>query len=89
MSYCVLLGTGEHGALRFRSNDRVAFSAGESKGDFEIRVLGVGGSFFGSGISHVTDKRLLYIPYAVIYIFRPTLSEHLNSAIRQVADESG
>ena len=72
-----------------RRNNRVAFSADELKGDFEVCVFWVGGNFFDSGFSYIAGEGFLYISYAVIYIFRPTLGEHLNSAIEQVADEAG
>ena len=59
-----------------------------SKSDFEVCVLWVGRSFFDFGLYHVAGKSLLYVAYAAIYIFAPALGEHLDGAVRQVADEA-
>lgn len=60
-----------------------------SKGDFEVYALGVESGFLDSGLSYIARERLLYITYAVIYIFSGTLRYHFNSSVRQVADRTG
>lgn len=59
------------------------------EGDSEVPVSGVEGGFFDFGFSKVAGKAILQLFYAIIYIIRLTLSEHLNSSIGEVADKAG
>jgi hypothetical protein len=56
------------------------------KGDFEVRVLRVYGSFLNSRIFDVAAKEFTNITDAVGYVISIALNYHLNCAISQIAD---
>jgi hypothetical protein len=56
------------------------------KGDFEVRVPRVNGGFINFCIFDVTAKEFTNITDAVGYVISIALSNHLNCAIRQIAD---
>ncbi len=58
------------------------------EGDIEGGVSGVWGDFFNLGFSKEAGKGVLQVFYAIIYLFRLALDEHLNSPIRGVADKA-
>ena len=60
-----------------------------SKGDFEVYALGVESKFLDFGFSYVTGKRLIYVGKAMGDVIGAALGEHLNRAVRQVADKAG
>jgi hypothetical protein len=61
----------------------------ELKSDFEIHVSQIRGDFLDSGISDVAGKIFLNLLYAIVDVFRRALGEHLDGAVRHVADEAG
>ncbi len=62
---------------------------GRLKGDFEVYVPRVGGNFFDSRFFKIAGKIFFNVLYAVIYILRAPLGEHLDGTVRHVADEAG
>jgi hypothetical protein len=59
------------------------------KRDFEVYALGVESSFLDSRFSYVAGKRFIYVGKATVDVVGPALREHLNRAVRQVADKAG
>lgn len=60
-----------------------------SKGDFEVYALGVESNFLDFRFSYVTGKRFIYVGKAMGDVTGVALGEHLNRAVRQVADKAG
>ena len=67
--------------------DSSANDAG-SKGNFEICMLGIERKFLNFGFSYVACKRVIYVGKAMGDLIRVALSEHLNRAVRHVANEA-
>ncbi len=62
---------------------------GRLKGDFEVCVFWVGWDFFDSRFIKIAGKIFFNILYAIIYILRTALGEHLDGTVRHIADEAG
>ncbi len=60
-----------------------------SKGDFEVYALRVESNFLDFRFSYVTGKRFIYVRKAMVDVIGAALGEHLNRAVRQVADKAG
>ena len=62
---------------------------GRLKSDFEVFTLWVRRHFLDFSFSYMSGKRFLYVPDAIVYLIRATLSNHLNTAVGAVADPAG
>ena len=60
-----------------------------SKGDFEVCVLRIESQLLDSGLSYIAGKRFIYVPKATVDVIGAALCEHLNRAVRHVADKAG
>ena len=63
--------------------------AGWLKSDFEVFVPGVGRNFFDFGLSDVTCEAVIDVAEAIVNVVRKALSDHLNSAVQEVANPPG
>ena len=61
----------------------------DSECDLEICVPWVGRDFYGFDLSGVAGQAILDVSYAIVYVLSRTLGEHLDGAVREVADVAG